>query len=695
MHKKKIFYISITALLIAILHFIFNPYRVFSYDYDLKLGEIAEKDIIAPYDFFVYKNKDTLLAEQDAAAAKVDPIYKISENLKFSAQKNLDFIFQHFTLSNIQDTLLISEKLLQNGYNISNISISNLMNNQRRLRIYNLLTEELTKIFNIGIYSDNIGSQKIKVVKLNKIIEYDIKRLYSLQEAKTKLITNATSDVDKQIVSEITDLILITNIVIDNDLTELEKQKAREHVPLTLGKVQKNELIIGKNQKVGNNELLKLQSLQRAQREQNMERRFSKLMFSSLGIFAFSFYLLGLLIYIIQIFYPKEFSSSARTIIILSSILVSIILTIIVNVIMQIPSLIIPYSFGVLIIAAIFSPHLGVVFNFVNFLFVALFLNWSIINPLIMCVATMAGIVTFKRMKQRLEYYPLTIYILLSAILMVAIITLIRQENFIRFLWLSLWALVSTVVSIILLILFIPLIERWLNLASKQILLELLDFENPLLKKMSMMIPGTYHHSLIVGNLAESAAEAIDANYLLARVGSYYHDIGKLENPSLFIENNPNSTEIHDQMMANESARLIKNHIQHGIALAKQNKLPQPVIEILQQHHGTTKLRFFINKAQETNLEFDDEQFQYDGPKPKSKEAAIVMIADIVESTTKSLTDFTEEAIENVLDKTVKYLISEGQLDETPITLKELDTIKKYMLPILMGVYRKRLEYPE
>jgi hypothetical protein len=258
-----------------------------------------------------------------------------------------------------------------------------------------------------------------------------------------------------------------------------------------------------------------------------------------------------------------------------------------------------------------------------------------------------------------------------------------------------LWGLLSIIISAIGLMIFVPIIEKKLNMATKGVLLELLDFNNPLLKKLSVVVPGTYHHSLIVGNLAESAAEAIGANYLLARVGSYYHDIGKMENPQIFIENNADSNEYHDKMLANESAVLIKKHINDGVSMAKKYNLPKKVIDIIRQHHGTGKIKYFFNKAREMELDIDESQFEYQGPKPQTKEAAIVMIADIVESTTKSLNDFSEDKIKQVLDDTVSRLIQEEQLDEAPLTIKELKIIKKNMLPILLGVYRKRLEYPE
>lgn len=693
MNQTKLYFIILTSLLIAVLHFIVNPYRFNKYLYDLKLGEIAEKDIIATFDFNVYKNEDTLKAEQDAAATKIQPIYRVSENLKFNAQKNLDFIMEHFRL--FPDAASIRSKLLQNGYDLSSDAVEEMMNQDRRNQIYNYLSEELTKIFDIGIYPANYHYQNVKLVKQNRIVSYELPRLYSLEEARNKLVSRAGSEINKSIVNDLANIILIVNIVLDKEMTEVEKQRARENVPLTIGKVQKNEMIIGKNQKVTALELQKLKSLQRAQKEQHSSKEDFELILSSTGVFILANFMILVFYYIILLFYPVNFSTNSRLIIILGSFLITIILTVFVNNVLKISSLIIPYTFSVLLIAMVFSPHVGLIYNFFSLVFVSLFLNWSFFNPVVLSLATLGGLIALKTMKKKQEYYPLTLYLLISYLIVIISVSLLRYESVSVFFWQLIWGVLSITISVVGLVLATPIIERRLNMATKQLLLELLDFDNPLLKKISLIIPGTYHHSLIVGNLAETAAEAIGANHLLARVGSYYHDIGKLENPHFFIENNPDSSVLHNKMLANESAIIIKNHIQDGVALARKSRLPKPVIEIIQQHHGTSQIRYFFIKAKELNLDIDLDQFYYEGPKPQTKEAALVMIADIVESTSKSLDDFTETKIQKILDDTVENLIKEGQLDEAPLTLKELDSIKKYMLPILLGVYRKRLEYPE
>jgi len=683
-----------TALVIGFLYYISNPYRNVSYEYDLKLGEISERDIIAPFEFPVFKSESTLDNEKENAAKKVTPIYSVSDNLKFNAQKNLDFIFQQFQHTHLTENTVVSN-LDKNGLHLSQESIEALKNRNTREFTYNYFAEKLSKIFDIGIYPDNFQYQKIRIYENSRVREVPLSNRYSIEEATTKLQEEAPPSIPEKLIHELSNITLIANIVQDRQHTNIERQHAKEEVPLTIGKVLKNEKIISKNQKVTAIDLLKIESLQKAQQEQGSNRTMLEMFISALGIALYSLILITLFIYYIIIFHPKEINSIARMILIMTCILGTVLLTLIVNNIFHVSSIIIPVMLPVIIIAIIFNAEVGIVFNFILFGFLTAFLNWSFINPLILLLTACGGLFAVPRIKQRQEYYPLIYYFMGAFIISNLALTLTRINSLQIFLWHLLFGFISSFISVIGLVVLIPIAEKKLNLATKQILLQLLDIDNPLLKKMSLIIPGTYHHSLIVGNLAESAAEAIGANHLLARVGSYYHDIGKLEHPECFIENNPDASNIHDTMLANESAILIRNHINEGISLAKKYKLPPQVRDILIQHHGTSQIRYFYNKALETNLNIVEEHFHYNGPKPQSKESAIVMIADIAESTTKSLKSVTEDNIKSTLDELVFRLIKEGQFDLCPLTIHELNIIKAYMHPILLGVYRKRLEYPE
>jgi hypothetical protein len=242
--------------------------------------------------------------------------------------------------------------------------------------------------------------------------------------------------------------------------------------------------------------------------------------------------------------------------------------------------------------------------------------------------------------------------------------------------------------------LIIPKIENYLEIATRRKLLDLMDYNNPIMKRLSKEAQGTYYHSLVVGNLAEACAEAITANPMTARVGSYYHDIGKLEQPDCYIENILNENK-HDNMNPIDSANIIKNHVKVGIAMAKKAKMPKQIIDIIEQHHGDSKIRFFLHKANEMGLKYEQDTFIYPGPKPQTKDAAIVMIADIIESTVKSSNDQSETNIKKIIEDTINNLLAEEQLIDAPVTIKDLEIIKKTILPILCSIHRKRIEYPK
>jgi putative nucleotidyltransferase with HDIG domain len=247
-------------------------------------------------------------------------------------------------------------------------------------------------------------------------------------------------------------------------------------------------------------------------------------------------------------------------------------------------------------------------------------------------------------------------------------------------------------------ILFVqPLIyifEKVFGLVSDASLLELSDTNSKLLRELADKAPGTFQHSLQVANIAEAAANAIGANTLLTRVGALYHDIGKMKNPVFFSENQA-SYSPHDDLSSEVSAKIIIEHVLHGITLARKAKLPDRVVDFIRTHHGTTTVLYFYQQAKQNNVEVDIEQFQYPGPKPFSKETAIVMISDGVEAASKSLKEPTAEKIIVFVDKIVQRLMDEKQFLEANITLREIETIKKVLVEKLISSYHLRVAYPE
>ncbi len=244
----------------------------------------------------------------------------------------------------------------------------------------------------------------------------------------------------------------------------------------------------------------------------------------------------------------------------------------------------------------------------------------------------------------------------------------------------------------------LPIFEYLFGKITNVELLELADFNNPLLNQLMLEAPGTYHHSLIVGNLSESACKAIGANALLARIGAYYHDIGKLQKPEYFTENQDINSNIHETLAPNMSKLVIMNHIKEGVDMAKRHRLNQRIIDFIQQHHGKSLVYFFYRRALEdagSHEEITEEGFRYPGPKPTTKETAVVLLADSVEAATRALKEPTAGHIAETVHKIINNKFIDEQLDECELTLKDLEIISTVFEHILSGIYHSRVNYPE
>ena len=255
---------------------------------------------------------------------------------------------------------------------------------------------------------------------------------------------------------------------------------------------------------------------------------------------------------------------------------------------------------------------------------------------------------------------------------------------------------INGIVCVILTIGMLPFLEIAFNIITPIRLLELSNPNQPLIKRLLTEAPGTYHHSLMVGNLAEAGTEAIGGNALLARVGAYFHDIGKLKRPNFFKENQLTDNP-HERMTANLSTLVITAHTHDGVELAKQFKIPMPIRDIILEHHGTTLVACFYHKAKtnENREDVSSESFRYDGPKPTTNEAAVVMLADCVEASVRSMVHKTEGKIEGVVRKIIKDKLEDGQLDQCKITLKDLDEVARAFMRVLSGYFHARDEYPD
>jgi cyclic-di-AMP phosphodiesterase PgpH len=259
--------------------------------------------------------------------------------------------------------------------------------------------------------------------------------------------------------------------------------------------------------------------------------------------------------------------------------------------------------------------------------------------------------------------------------------------------------LLSGVASSFIALGILPVIESVFDYTTDIKLLELANLENPLLEDMMLNAPGTYHHSIVVGNLAKAAAESIGAHPLLTRVAAYYHDIGKLKMPHYYIENRVGTEDAHEDLTPNMSALIILSHTKEGVELAQEHKIGTKITEIIKQHHGTSLVSYFYSKAKEQEDPdlhvIEEKDYRYTGPKPQTKETGIIMLADAVEAASRTLEDPTPKRIETHVQNVIENIFLDGQLDECELTLKDLHAIQKSFITIFIGIFHQRIEYPE
>ena len=356
----------------------------------------------------------------------------------------------------------------------------------------------------------------------------------------------------------------------------------------------------------------------------------------------------------------------------------------------------IPVPAGAMLVSLIFDFHTAITLSFTVSLLTGLWLHDASFTVYAF-VGSITAAFSVIRCKKRSGLLRGGGYVIAANVITVVIMLLFKGELFTEkgppsIFFAALGGMsVAAIVSLLL-----PLIEYSFKVTTDISLLELLDLNQPVMKSLMITAPGTYHHSVIVGNLVESAAEAAGVNPLLARVSAYYHDIGKIKMPDYFVENQAGPVSRHNRLTPHMSSMIIINHVKEGVELARQYKLPESVIDILEQHHGTMLVSYFYQKAKEKGEEglTVAEDYKYHGPKPQTRVAALVMMADAVEAASRVLTDPTPSRIASLVDRIINHIFLEGQLDECELTLKDIHEIKKRFTYILTGIFHKRVDYP-
>lgn len=356
---------------------------------------------------------------------------------------------------------------------------------------------------------------------------------------------------------------------------------------------------------------------------------------------------------------------------------------------------IIPFEFLTVVLGLLFGPlYSGIISSFV-FMYVVSLVGYNNTIFLIVLISMIFAIYSTNRIRTRTDIVNTSIYIGLLKMLIGISLAWINKLAFVDMVFSMAQLFLSGILTGMLVISLLPYFENSFNILTKMKLLELGDLSHPLLKKMSLEAPGTFHHSMLVATLSEQAATAIGADSIFTRVACYYHDVGKMKRPNFYVENQGGGINPHDKLSPNLSTLIIKSHTRDGQEMGKQYRIPKEIRDIMAEHQGTTFLAYFYNKAKKTDPTIEASDFRYDGPKPKTKESAIIMLADSIEAAVRTLEEKDPVSVEKMIRKLISAKIDDEQLSDADLTFKEIDTIVMTFVKVLGGIYHHRIKYPD
>ena len=355
----------------------------------------------------------------------------------------------------------------------------------------------------------------------------------------------------------------------------------------------------------------------------------------------------------------------------------------------------IPFEFLTVTLGILFGPlYSGVISSFV-FMYLISLVGYNSTIFLVILVSMIFAIYSTNRIKTRTDIVNIGIYIGLLKMLVGIAVAWINKLAFVDMVFSMGQLFLSGILTGMIVIALLPYFENSFNILTKMKLIELGDLSHPLLKKMSLEAPGTFHHSMLVATLSEQAAEAIGADPIFTRVACYYHDIGKMKRPNFYVENQKGGINPHDKLSPNLSTLIIKAHTKDGQEMGKEYKIPKEIRDIMSEHQGTTFLAYFYNKAKKEDPTVEASDFRYDGPKPKTKESAVIMLADSIEAAVRTLEDKDPISVEKMIRRLISAKIDDDQLSDADLTLKEIDIIVMTFVKVLGSIYHNRIKYPD
>jgi hypothetical protein len=700
----------------------------------LSVGSVVPEEIIAPFDFEVLKNPTELEKDRLLARQSVNPVFIRNDSITEHGLSQFDQVW-----TTIQR---ISARARQDGIPIASLSV--MLKDSLRDR-YPITLETTAWTFLGQVASESAGSKrfaeplssilaniyargildasadeietpdgKIALIEQGEESLVDAKPFLDLSAARADVLErlkklypasrgvqlNAPTtgrELDSlKVAYKLLISFLEPNVVFDREVTDHRREVAVSQVPTVKGLVLKNERIVDSNVRLTQDQLDKLRSLDVRNAELVRIRGGLRFLIPILGRALLVLGLLILLGWVLNILGHYVVSNLRHLFVLCIIVILPVVAASMLVLHAHLSPVYLPITVSVILASALFNVPIALGVSIITSVLVAAVAGYDFSAFVFSLFPSLVAILAVRGAHTRSKIMKTAIPIAITYVFTVILIHLLEYSFGTPVLReMSIGAINAIFSPIVAMGLLIPL-EQISGITTDLTLLELSDLNRPLLRRLALETPGTYHHSIVVGNLAEAAAEAIGANPLLVRVGAYYHDIGKIENKEYFIENQGNRDNIHDLISPETSAAILKDHVTKGLEIAKQYRLPQVVRDFIPQHHGTNLILYFYYKAikRENPGSIDLNKYRYPGPNPQSREAAILMLADIVEATFRSWKDPDIEDIKRAVEQSIQARLNEGELDDCDLTLKDIKLIRNAFARVLSGTVHQRIEYP-
>ena len=666
---------KVVAFLVAIALVSWLMPRTGKFKYEYQLSKPWQHETLyAPFDFPIYKDYETLNAETAAASAKVKPIFVFNDNEMTAARK---------TLLNAFETRWGDRDPAAREQNLNELFAVYDMIEDKGIVAYDNATSNLAP-------EDEVSVVRNKVMRTARYGDFFSRN--GATEAVTAMLGHADEHLDKKMLSELLNGALRQNVFYDADLTNQEVDKAVSAVSLTYGMVQKDEIIVSEGEIIDAHTFDVLNSLQREYASKSMSSDDTlRVLLSQIFLVTLVFALMGLYGNKLH----KKVFAELRNIVLLLTLMLLIIIPSYILVRVA-PSLI--YMMPVCLLAIMVGSFFNLRLAFSVQVFAVMLISLVVPNPFLFIfmqlVATVLTVFSMSNTRAHHRFIQAAVFVFVGYLLVYVAFTFLSTSEVD---WMVVLMLLLNALFTLLAQPLILLFERIFGVTTSLSLMELSNTNTPLLRELATTAPGTFQHSIQVANLCEEVLYEIGGDTLLARTGALYHDIGKMQNPMYFTENQHGAYSPHNDLSNEESAEIIIAHVTDGIEMAHKNHVPERIIDFIRTHHGTRRTDYFYINEQKAHPdeEIDPTPYTYHGPEPFSRETAVLMMCDSIEAASHSLKDPDEKKISDMVDNIINKQMEAGQFLNTDLTLHDIETCRKVLKKKLMNIYHVRIAYPE